>query len=717
VLRLAALGVLLGGLLQCSDPLGPRSVTAYFDAQGFLQVAQQIPIPADELFIELRRVSDSSVAFSGSTNIDPTATSAADSLVVEVTVELMTSPEEFFLYAVLRGGGVEWFEVRDTVVAFTDQVTDTPPLAPTYIGPGADGTSLIISLTDTTITGGDSILVSGTVLEGQTAVPEAPVGFESSDIAKVAEPRQQGRNQAWVVAPRNLTDFVTITGTALTRTGSLTASGILRFYAPAAELIIVSGDGQQVLPGQQAPEPLVVQVLDAAGNPFTRGFPVTFALAADPGGTTLSAGSVTTDAQGLAQVTVTAGDVTGSIQVTATAAGLTGSPQTFNLTVGAAGAPDVLLIVSGDGQTADAGTMLLQPLVVEVRDQSGFPVPGVTVDWTTGNGTLSASSTVTDAAGRSQVNWTLGSGAIDQTATASVTGITPVVFNATATFPMPTILLALVGTNRVPVGGSVDLLVTLSEPAGVGGVDITVTSDNTGILTVASASSAVVSIPQGQTTGMTTVEGVTSGVVTVRGSATGFVEGTLDVTVSVQVLSMPTTLNVPFGGTASLPVQISTPAPVGGVTVTLVSGDPAVVAVLTPTVTVPEGLQTANGTVSGVFPGTATVTGTTADFGSAQSSVSTTANLNIIQSSVGLNESFGENITIQLESGGSAIPAPTGGIAVTLTADDPGCVAAPSPVTIPDGLVDVTATSRDQLDAGHGGGGLAAVVVGLAGGL
>lgn len=35
-LRLAALSVLLGAQLTCSDPLGPRSITAFFDAQGLL---------------------------------------------------------------------------------------------------------------------------------------------------------------------------------------------------------------------------------------------------------------------------------------------------------------------------------------------------------------------------------------------------------------------------------------------------------------------------------------------------------------------------------------------------------------------------------------------------------------------------------------------------------------------------------------------------------
>ena len=51
---------------------------------------------------------------------------------------------------------------------------------------------------------------------------------------------------------------------------------------------------------------------------------------------------------------------------------------------------------------------------------------------------------------------------------------------------------------------------------------------------------------------------------------------------------MPGTVNVPFGQTTSIPLTISTPAPAGGVDVTLISSNPAAVGVLTPTVTIAE---------------------------------------------------------------------------------------------------------------------------------
>ena len=173
----------------------------------------------------------------------------------------------------------------------------------------------------------------------------------------------------------------------------------------------------------------------------------------------------------------------------------------------------------------------------------------------------------------------------------------------------------------------------------------------------------------------------------IRATALDYVDGALTLDASVQVLAMPPTLNVPFGGTASLPLQISAPAPVGGVEVTLSSDDPTLVSVQTPTVTIPEGSQTANATVRGEAPGPATITGTTADFGNAQSVITTTANLNITSSAVTINGSFGTSLTVRLESGGIPI-APANELLVTLTAADPTCVAVPSGVGIPAGLVD-----------------------------
>jgi trimeric autotransporter adhesin len=164
------------------------------------------------------------------------------------------------------------------------------------------------------------------------------------------------------------------------------------------------------------------------------------------------------------------------------------------------------------------------------------------------------------------------------------------------------------------------------------------------------------------------------------------------VEVVVSIVSVPPTLNVPYGGTASLPITLSEPAPAGGLTFAVSSGTPGAVGVATATVTIPAGQQSGNATLQGAAPGTSTVTVTNADYGSASSQVSTTANLNIAESSVSFAAGRPQTITVELESAGADIAAPPGGLQVTLTSANPACVAATSPITIPAGLVSVTAT-------------------------
>ena len=76
--------------------------------------------------------------------------------------------------------------------------------------------------------------------------------------------------------------------------------------------------------------------------------------------------------------------------------------------------PSALEVFSGDGQQGAPGTPLAQPMVVEVRDQYGDPLPdaAVTFTITAGDGKLSGRFTVqhatTDGNGRAELNLTLG---------------------------------------------------------------------------------------------------------------------------------------------------------------------------------------------------------------------------------------------------------------------------------------------------------------------
>ena len=96
--------------------------------------------------------------------------------------------------------------------------------------------------------------------------------------------------------------------------------------------------------------------------------------------------------------------------------------------------PTALAIRSGDAQTADAGTAVPNAPTVQVTGESGAGVGGVTVSFTvtTGGGSVASATAVTGSDGvASSGAWTLGDPGPQQLR-ASVSGLDPVVFSATA---------------------------------------------------------------------------------------------------------------------------------------------------------------------------------------------------------------------------------------------------------------------------------------------
>ena len=204
----------------------------------------------------------------------------------------------------------------------------------------------------------------------------------------------------------------------------------------------VSGDGQGGIVGEQLATPFVVSVLDQNGSAIAEAV-VTFAVTA--GGGTLSAASATTNANGRARSTLTLGSEPGLNTVSATVAGL--EPVTF--TASGYLTPRSLTKVSGDGQEGPASTQLAEPFVVSVLDEDGAAIAGVAVRFlvATGEGMLSSttdanpcifkrftSSTTatTDANGHATARLTLGSEPGTNTVSATVAGLEPVTFTATA---------------------------------------------------------------------------------------------------------------------------------------------------------------------------------------------------------------------------------------------------------------------------------------------
>ena len=240
----------------------------------------------------------------------------------------------------------------------------------------------------------------------------------------------------------------------------------------------VSGDGQEGPASTQLAAPFVVSVLDQDGSALA-GVDVTFAVSA--GGGTLSAVSATTNADGHAATTLTLGSDPGTNTVEAAVDGI--EVVTFTATI-TEQTSHSLTKVSGDNQEGPASAQLAAPFVVSVLDQDGSALAGVDVTFavSAGGGMLSAttdtnpctvvSSTssataTTDANGRARTRLTLGSDLGTNTVEATVEGLGPVTFTATAAEQAtPHSLTKVCGDDQEGTAGAL-----LAEPFVVSVVD------------------------------------------------------------------------------------------------------------------------------------------------------------------------------------------------------------------------------------------------------
>jgi hypothetical protein len=160
--------------------------------------------------------------------------------------------------------------------------------------------------------------------------------------------------------------------------------------------------------------------------------PVSFTPAASSG--TVSATTLYTDTTGSAGVVWTLGMAMGADSLAVTVAGLPTVTVTAQVTTGF---PSTIAVVSGDAQTAPAGTTLSTPLVVRVTDQYGNAVPNARVSWSSdanGGYAFASASSITDADGKAQAVYTLGATAGLQHVTVMVsTAIGAMVATITAT--------------------------------------------------------------------------------------------------------------------------------------------------------------------------------------------------------------------------------------------------------------------------------------------
>jgi len=99
--------------------------------------------------------------------------------------------------------------------------------------------------------------------------------------------------------------------------------------------------------------------------------------------------------------------------------------------------PQTLVIVSGADQIGPAGDVTNEDFTVRVTGSDGQPFAGASVNWAvaTGGGSITPGTAVSDASGLASARLTLGVTFGSNSATATVSGVEPVSFAATAINP------------------------------------------------------------------------------------------------------------------------------------------------------------------------------------------------------------------------------------------------------------------------------------------
>lgn len=418
-----------------------------------------------------------------------------------------------------------------------------------------------------------------------------------------------------------------------------------------------------VTPGQSAPFAVTLSTAAPAGGvTVTLASADTSKVTVSPASVSIAAGATTPATQ--PQVT---GVAAGSAAITAAAPGWTSASQSVQV---------ITLSISFSPATLSINGTATQNLTLNLSAPA--PAGGLTFNLSSSNaGVATVPASVSAAASATSVSVPVtGVAPGSTTITASATGITPA--STTVTVASDIILPANV---TVPPGQTAPFQVTLSKPAPSGGVFIALTSSDASKLTIAPA---FILIREGSTipTSAPNVMGVAIGSATITATAFGLnpTSQLVQVTSGSTMSFAPPTLTITGMGTQSLQLNLSSPAPAGGLLVTLVSSNTGV-ATVPSTVNFPVSVASLPVSVTGVAPGSATITA------SASATPNATAAITV-NATPGINLPATTNVGVGLQAAlpvSLTAPAPAGGITITLTNSDASKATVPASVFIPQG--------------------------------
>ncbi|HEY2854724.1 MAG TPA: hypothetical protein VGJ18_17840 [Gemmatimonadaceae bacterium] len=455
--RAASALLLAVGIAACSEsPAGiHRGTVSLAFAPQFSAAAATIykslsafAVTIDNVHVVVRAAPTGDVA--GAVLKDTTVAfpATADQVTIDIEVELQSSQQSVVATVDLQQGTTAYFEGTQQFVASQGQTTTSPqPVVLSYVGPGANATSLLITPTissqPVTIAPSTSFTFQVEAFnQAQQQVAGLPVKWQITDLT---------------IASVNADGTVTSTGKAGSTTLTATALNGISAQAtvdvePVTQLVVLRGDNQTGVAGAALSATMTVQAL-AANTHGVSGASINFGTVNGQG--SVSPASATTDLGGLAVTRMTLGSSLGTYVFTASLAG-TPSIVTRVSATATASAAAALSILSGNNLSDTVRSTLAQPLRVKVTDAFGNAVSKQIVNFqvTAGRASLVAAvgtapqtliQTATDTNGIAQVSLVADTlaGPIVVTASLPQTTVPAVAFAATVKAGQPALLTML----------------------------------------------------------------------------------------------------------------------------------------------------------------------------------------------------------------------------------------------------------------------------------
>ena len=262
------------------------------------------------------------------------------------------------------------------------------------------------------------------------------------------------------------------------------------------------------------------------------------------------------------------------------------------------------------------------------------------------------------------------------TITASAAGFSPDTTQVTVTAPGITLTPASVSLQTLETG---NFNVSIPSPAGPGGQLVNLTSSDVAVATV--PASVVIPEGAGGTTFNVTTQG-NAGTATIGASAAGFDSASSQVNVSARGMSY--NLLSPFvgvGRSSSGSIVLDQPAPSGGVTISLSTGNTAIATVDQASVFIPQGDTSAGFTFNGLTIGSTPLTASANGYTDEVVNIVVTSS-NVINFGLIPDLAPGQSVSLPISLGQ---PAPAGGLTISFSSSDPAIATVTPTVFIPEG--------------------------------